>query len=296
MKLKYYGLLFAILSPFFSSIATIFQAGATKLLTPLIVASVGGILGSIALLLFVIISREKIDIKKIRNNWKDFSLMTLLRPLLGVTIFAFGLSATSAIKAIFFTKMEPYFVLGWYWLLKKEKIHRKYLILLAIHITGAILLSTGGKLGVFGKTQLGDLMVVVAMGFFSLSYIYGTRLSQKIGAKLSNSLTMGVAGILILPFALIFSPTIAWTFSLGWKYLIAYIILFNVIGLTLWFASLKTVKGWMVSALRSIGPIVGAPVAYFLLGETLSMTQIFGGIIVLVTSALIAREHIHTSD
>jgi len=296
MKLKHYGLLLAILSPMFSSIATIFQSGSTKLLTPLIVASIGSILGSIALLLIVIISREKIDTRKIRNNWKDLSFMTLLRPLLGVTIFAFGLSMTSAIKAIFFTKMEPYFVLGWYWILKKEKLHKKYLILLAIHLTGAILLSTGGNFGGLGKAQLGDLLVVAAMGFFSLSYIYGTRLSQKIGAKISNSLTMGIAGMLLLPFALIFSPAVVWTFSLGWKYLIAYVILFNVIGLTLWFASLKTVKGWIVSALRSLGPIVGAPIAWILLGETLSIMQIFGGLIVLITSALIAREHIRTSD
>lgn len=293
MKPIYYGLLFAILSPFFSSIATVFQSGATKLLTPLIVASIGGLLGGIALLSLVLLSKEKFNIKKIRKNLKDLTFMTFFRPVLGVTIFAYGLSMTGAIKAIFFTKMEPYFVLGLFWLLGREKIKIKHLILLTIHIIGAIVLSTGANFAAFGRAQFGDLLIISAMGLFALSYFYGTRLSRNLGAKISNSITLGIGGLILLPFALIFSPLNFFVSQpLGWTYLISYVILFNLIGLTLWFASLKTVKGWMVSALRSIGPLVGAPFAYFLFGETLSFIQIVGGVVVLITSALIAREHL----
>lgn len=105
------GLLFAILSPLFSSTATILKSGATKLLHPLLVTSFGAILGSAILLIFVFASREKISPKKIKSNLKEISLMTILRPLLGEIVFAYGLSLTGGIKAIFFTKAEPYFVL-----------------------------------------------------------------------------------------------------------------------------------------------------------------------------------------
>jgi len=56
----------------------------------------------------------------------------------------------------------------------------------------------------------------------------------------------------------------------------------------------KTVKGWIVSTLRYVGPILGAPVAYFLLKETLTLNQIFGAAIVVATSFLIVREHIRS--
>lgn len=296
MKPLHYGLMFAILSPLFSSIATILQSGAVKLLHPLVVTSIGGLSGSMILFILIILSKEKINSQKIRHNIKDITLMTVLRPLAGATSLAYGLSMTDGIKAIFFTKAEPYFVLLWHWLLKKEKINSRHLILLTIHIIGAIILSTGGILK-FGSAQFGDLLVVLAMGLFALSYIYGSKLSNKLGAKVSNAIVLGLGGIILLPFTLAFSPlTELMNERLGWTYFVSYVILFNVIGLTLWFASLKTVKSWMVSALRSLGPIVGAPFAYFLFRETLSLIQIIGGIIVLITSALIAREHLRIEN
>ena len=62
--------------------------------------------------------------------------------------------------------------------------------------------------------------------------------------------------------------------------------------MTMWLASLKSVKGWIVSALRAIGPIAGVPVAWLLFGEILTPIQILGGIIVLITSVVIAKEHL----
>ncbi|MBI2547128.1 MAG: DMT family transporter [Candidatus Aenigmarchaeota archaeon] len=292
MRRVHYGLVFAILSPFFSSIATILQSGATRHLHPLIIASMGGILGSLLLFIVILLTGEKINLTEIRKNLKNISLMTLLRPLAGTTIFVYGLSITEGIKAIFFTKAEPYFVLLWHWLLKKERVNPSHLILLAIHLAGAVILSTGGILK-FGKAQFGDMLVILAMGFFSLSYIYGSKLSTRLGSKISNAITLGLGGIILFPLMLIFAPVVqTLNETIGWTYFISYVILFNVVGLTMWFASLKTVKGWIVSALRSLGPIIGAPFAWLLLGETLSVVQIIGGSIVLVTSALIAREQL----
>lgn len=272
--------------------ATIFQSGATKLLTPMFVASVGSILGAI-IIFFILLSSGKLpSLKKIKENKFDLTTMTIFRFILGVAIFAYALSMTTGIKAIFFTKAEPYFVLLWFWLLQKGEIKKQHVALLGIHIIGAILLSTGGVLE-FGMGQLGDLLVIIAMGFFSISYIPGKKLSTSMGSKQSNFVTMGLGGLVLLPFALFLSPSSVWNvFSLGWTYFLAWIILFNVIGLTMWFAALKTVKGWMVSALRAVGPIAGAPLAWLLFGEMLTPMQIVGGLIVLFTSVIIAKEHL----
>lgn len=286
------GLLLAILSPFFSSMATILKSGATKLLHPLIVTSLGALLGSLILLILIYFSKERINLEKIRSNIKEISLMTFLRFLAGELAFAYGLSMTEGVKAIFFTKAEPYFVLFWHWLFKKEKIKTQHLLLLAVHVLGAIILSTGGILK-FSRGQLGDFLVILAMGFFSLSYIPGSTLSAKLGPRIANAISLGVSGIILLPLVFIFAkiPSLAEA-KTGWFYLVSYVILFNVIGLTLWFASLKSVKGWIVSALRSLGPILGIPFAYLFFGETLSVIQVVGGVIVLSTSALMARIHL----
>lgn len=288
------GLFFAIASPFLSSIATVFKGGAVKLLNPFVVLAFSSLVGGVILLFFLLLRRQKIDFKTLLENKADFLSLVLTRQILGEILFTVGLGLTDAIKAIFFTKVEPYFVLYWHWLLKKEKIKRRHFVLLAIHITGAILLSTGGKIGI-GKPQVGDLFIIAAMGLFSLSYLPASKLSKRLGAVQVNSSMLLIAGLLFLPLAVVFSESRVWSLSLGWGYLLGHTVIFTTIGLTFWFASLKTVKGWMVSALRSLGPLLGAPVAFLFLGETLSLIQLLGGAIVLTTSFLIAKEHLDSA-
>ena len=285
-------LVLAVLSPFFSSISTVFQAQAIKLLSPLTVSSIGAISGSLILFSVLFLRKGKINFEKLKIHRKEIVIMVILRSLLGQLLLAYGLSMTSGIKAIFFTKTEPYFVLFWHWLLKKEKVKPKYLVFLFFHIFGAIILSTEGNF-ILNKPQVGDLLIVLAVGLFSLSYSYGKVLTKNVGALTSNAITLGIAGLILFPFIFQAKPLLQPELHLtGWFYLSISVVLFNVIGLTLWFSSLKTVPAWIVSSLRALGPLLGAPIAFLIFGETLSTLQIVGGVIVLSTSFLIAREHL----
>jgi len=297
MKPKDYGLFFGVLSPLLSSMGVVLIAVAAKLLPPLFVASITGILGGIILFFSMFLFKEKFDLFQLKGNSKDLLKMLFVRGVFGAGIMTLGLSMTDGIKAIFFSKTEPFFVLGWHWLLLGEKIRKSHIILLTVHMTGAVILSTGGNFLAFGRTQLGGLFIIIAMMLFALSYIYGSRLSKSIGSRVPSAVTSGIGGLILLPISLFFVSSTVWDItSIGWVYMISFVILWNVFGLTFWFISLKTVKGWIVSALRSIGPIAGVPFAYFLFGETLNIIQIIGGIIVLITSALIAREHLRPKN
>ncbi|OGH08764.1 MAG: hypothetical protein A2152_00060 [Candidatus Levybacteria bacterium RBG_16_35_6] len=292
MNQEVLGIIFAILSPLFSSISTIFKTGAAKSLGPLVVVGIGGILGSLILFALAGIRREKISAKKIKANLRGIASIVCFRFLLGELLFTYGLSQTTAIKAIFFTKIEPYFVLLFAWLFLKEKIKGRYLILLTIHLIGAVLLSTGGNFNIVGQGQIGDLSVILAMALFALTYKEGKYLAEKIGPVLSSAISLLIASIIVLPFALLLTPLTSFTSSItGWAYLILYVVLFNVIALTLWFASLKSVKGWIVSTLRYVGPVLGAPFAYLLFGTSLNLIQVLGAFVILATSFVIAREH-----
>ncbi|KKQ29061.1 MAG: hypothetical protein US43_C0009G0008 [Candidatus Levybacteria bacterium GW2011_GWA1_37_16] len=286
---SYYGFIAAILSPFFSSVSTIFKSEAARDLSPLVVVSLGGILGSIILFIIAGIRKEKVSKKLLSHNIKDLAWIVVSRFMVGELVFTYGLVETSAIKAIFFTKIEPYFVLILGWLFLREKVKARNLLLLTIHLIGALLLSAGG---IFLIPRAGDLLVIVAMLCFASSYIVGKRISHAMGATLGSAIPMGIGSLILLPFALISSSPHLLSYSTkGWEYLIIYVILFNVIALSFWFSSLKLVKGWIVSALRYVGPILGAPVAYFMFGQTLNGTQMIGAGIIIVTSLLIAKEH-----
>ncbi|MBI2051483.1 DMT family transporter [Candidatus Roizmanbacteria bacterium] len=288
------GLIEAIISPFFSSLATIIAAQALKILNPLAVRSFGALFAALVLFAVIKKSKEKLDAKAIKSSIPDLSKLILLRPLIGNLFLVYGLSLTSGIKAIFFTKVEPYFVLFWHWFLRKEKVRLKHVVLLFFHIAGALILSTGGTFR-FERTQMGDLLIIISMFFLSLSYFYAEKFSKKLGAKSTVAVTEGIAGVVLLPFVFLFVPVNKYanlSLLVPWMYIIVAVLLFTVLSLTLWYSSLKTVKGWMVSALRSLGPILGAPVAWIFFGQKLTLIQIGGAVVILVTSSLIAYEHL----
>jgi drug/metabolite transporter (DMT)-like permease len=287
-------LLFALLSPIFSNIATVIASKGTKEIPPLLFLSIYSLIGSFLLLVILYASRKSINLKKIKGNLGDLSKVVALRGVAGNILLMFGLSITSGISAIFFTKMEPYFVLMWNWILKREKIRKTYLGLLSVHICGVVLLASGGAFA-FSGTELGDLLIIAAMALFALSYIPSRKISEEMGAVSSNIVTGAISGIIVLPFALLFLTGIGGIAHViqpsGWYYLFLYIFFFFMLALTLWFASLKGVKAWIVSALRAVGPLVGAPFAWIFFGQTLNTVQIIGAGIVLATSFVISIIH-----
>ncbi|HLC45310.1 MAG TPA: DMT family transporter [archaeon] len=284
---------FAVLASFLSSVSSITGVGVAKTLGAFTLGSLSQLLGGLMVFFSIKASNERVDWQKLRLHLRDFTFLVVLRCIIGMSLFAYGLGLTDAIKAIFFTKVEPYFVLAWSWLLRGEKIKASHAFLLLVHISGAVLLSTGGNLAGLGKSQAGDFLIIAAMGMLSLSYLPAKKLSIELGAKATNALTQVVGGLALLPLAVLFAPP-AKVLALevtGWVFLAIHSVLYNLVSQTLWYASLKTVQGWMVSALRALGPLLAAPVAFFLFGETLEPMQLVGAAIVLLTSLLMAREH-----
>ena len=285
------GLTLAVLSPFLSSIATIFYGEAVRLLNPFVALTFESFIGAIFIFLILIARRQKIDFSKIKTHKKDLILLILTRGIIGNLLITFGLTLSTGIKAIFFTKAEPYFVIFWFWIFTREKIEKKHLFLLFIHILGAILLSSGSLGFSFNSGQIGDFLIIAAVVFYALSYFPASKVVNHLGALQTNAITLFISGFVFLPFALLYYDPSGWSSHIGWIYLVVAAFTFNVLALTFWFASLKTIKGWMVSALRALGPLVGAPFAIIFFGESLTPIQIAGGAVVLATSFLIAREH-----
>lgn len=292
MRIKHSGLFFAILSPFLSSVSTVFKGAAVSILGPTLALSGGSLLGAGLLSMLLMIQRKRLPaiLPLFRNQ--NFLQLVVSRQIAGELLLVYAFTHTAAIKVIFLSKAEPYFVLLWFWLLGKENITVRHVVLLAIHIAGAVLLSTSGQLTSIGAPQFGDMLILLAMAMFSWSYFPAKKLSRQVGAVPITMATLLVAGVLLLPITIFLTSPSSFGNISGWGYLFVQTILFTTTSLTLWFASLKTVKGWMVSALRAVGPLVGAPFAFFFFGQTLTPVQLLGGGIVLLTSFLIAKEHL----
>ena len=286
------GIYAAIVSSILSSVGIVIHAETVRLLGPLAVCAFASLLGSALLFAYFRLTNTLPSQSELKENFKSLLILTVLRSVAGALLFVYALSLTSSIKAMFFTKAEPYFVVFWSWLFGRGGLSRKHILLLLLHVAAAITLSTGGDLSL-GKGQLGDLFVLAAMACSSLSYIVGKDVTRRIGARVTNAVTQLFGAVMLIPFALVLTPDSAWDISNpGWALLVLQVLMFNIIALTLWFYAIKSVDGWVVSALRAVGPLVAAPIAWVFFGQSLSALQVAAGALVLSTSALIAREHL----
>lgn len=289
------GLVFAIASSILSSIGAIYQAASAKVLGGVILACFGNLLGGFLLLLLLAARKQRVELAAIQKNSRDMLLLITLRSFVAALLFNYGMEYTTGIKVIFLTKIEPYFVLLWSWVLERQRVQRRHALLLVVHLGGAFLLSTGGSFNL-ESANLGDILIIMAIGCVSLSYFQAKNLTHALGSTATNAFSCLAGGLLLLPFAWQFIPELGGAHSdaeirRAWIFLIVYVVLFHVLALTLWFRSLRSVRPWMVSAFRATGPLVGAPFAWFFFGEELSFVQLIGGVLILITSAGIARVH-----
>ena len=282
------GIVAAILSSITSAVATVFLSGATHVIPPLMIAAYGAIVGSVGL---VFLSTKKHPSQEISPERLRTLLIriSVIKGFCCPILFIIGVSLTEGIRAVFFTKIEPYFVMAWAWLRHKESASPAEIFLLAIHLIGALLVSTRGEIHSIGASQIGDLLIVVTMLLSSFSYTDSKILGANLGGTYSAGMTGVLGGVGILLLALWVSPPAIPTLNKGWIFFGIHMVLWHMISHPLWYRALGSLKSWIVSALRAIGPLAGAPVAYLLLGEKLNRIQLVGGAIVLITSACIGR-------
>lgn len=282
--------LFAIASSVLSSVATIFKVQGLHYINPLAAACVGVLFAGVLTFVYLAITSNLPSWKSIIEARKPIIQLTLCRPIISNIVFTIGLSYTSAVEAIFLTKMEPYLVIFWIWLLDRVRPTGNHLVLLLLHVGGAILLSAGSHGMNHGVSWLGDLVIIVAVFSAALSYRYAPQVTRSLKPLQTAAVVELLGGLVTLP-VLFFVP--APTFShqelIGWMYVGVHSIVFYILSISLLYASLQGIEGWLSSALRATGPVVATPVAMIFLGETLTPIQALGAITVLVTSALISK-------
>ena len=154
------------------------------------------------------------------------------------------------------------------------------------------MLSTGGDMSALTNAQMGDLLVILALVFFTYTYFPGAKVSREIGTVGVNAVTNVLGGIMLIPFVFLFAPNASFALSGNGIFLFSgYLLAFYMTGLPLWYVALKTVKSWIVSSLLAISSIVGGILAFLWLGDVLTPIQLIGAAIILASSTLIAMQN-----
>lgn len=282
-------IVFAILSSTLSSVATLFKVQGVEHVPPILGASVGVLFAGLISFPYLALRGQLPSFAQLWGVRSPLIKLIIARPVISNILFTIGLTMTTGVKAVFLTKMEPYLVIFWVWVLDGKRPSGRHLNLLLIHIFGAILLSVG-DFSTLSAAQWGDAIIFVAVITSGLSYRFAPRVTAVLTPTQTAAVTETAGGLLTLPLALaLCSISFGPAEREGWMYLAFHSVLFYVLAVPLLYASLGGIEGWHSSALRATGPLTAVPIAYFFFGEQLSPVQLFGGLIVLMTSALVSR-------
>jgi hypothetical protein len=277
-----------LLASALSSIGWILEGEAIARLDPLSVVCCSLILGGVALLGIAhlrggnlkLAFKEAIDIR--------FVLFSIFRCALVSLLFGYCLTLTSSTKTMFLTKIEPYIVLLIQIIWLGHRTTLQHLTLLGIHIGGAVLLSTGGRI-TLSQDILGDLLILIAVTGHAATYHPARRFADKLGSLYASGFSQLIGGLALLPFMLATTNNLLLLTPerlTGWCYALATVLVFYILSSSLWFYSLKGIPSWLASALRSFGPLIAAPIAWLVFDQRLTNIQVFGALTVVLTSAL----------
>jgi len=280
------GVLAILCASMLSSIGWIFEGEAIARLAPVPVICVASLLGGACLLGLGACTGTR-SLKEILPHLTiAFLIFSIFRSGILSLLFGYCLTLTSSTKAMFLTKIEPYIVLLIQILFHGHRTTPAHLLLLGAHLAGAVVLSTGGSL-VLSTDRWGDILILVAVTGNAALYGPSQRYAQQMGAFYASGSSQLLGGIALTPLLLatpIHSFVGAPEHLVGWYYTLATVVVFYILSTGLWFFSLKEVPAWLASALRCVGPIIAAPIAWLVFGQGLTPLQSLGGLVVVGTS------------
>ncbi len=227
------------------------------------------------------------ELKKLTR--KDHSLILFIGitgSFLASLFFYYGISKTYAVNASLLVHAQPLFVafLGLYFL--KEKLNRNDLLGGFFMIVSAVLISsrTFGNLSSLRIFSFGDLMVLVSTFLWALVVIPAKHLLKKTSPAIIITIRFFISSLIFT--ALLLSLGRFGIFSV-------YGVGIGVItgfGYIFYYNGLKRLKATQTSIIELSAPFFAAVLAFFILGEILTILQLFGFILLALGIYFISKK------
>lgn len=262
--------IFGTLGPFVRNISA--SSGELALYRAIIAAVLVGI--------FLIITKQKLNFSHIK---KEF-------PLLLISGMAMGINWILLFEAYKYTTVSVA-TLSYYFapvivtlicpFLFKEKLGSKQIICFIMSTIGLVLIIGIGDAGKGAKDIIGILFGLGAAVFYA-SVILLNKFIKKVEG-LHRTLMQFIAAIIILvPYVAFTSGVTLGTMnSTGWVCLLVVGIIHTGITYCMYFTAIKDLPGQKTAILSYIDPLVAVVISVAVLGETITLPQIIGGVLIL---------------
>ncbi|SMC06836.1 Threonine/homoserine efflux transporter RhtA [Sulfobacillus thermosulfidooxidans DSM 9293] len=242
--------------------------------------TLNGVRWIISAVVLWLIVRKRGEIVPLLQEWKAFLLLGFIGMFLFSSLTYWGLTMVPAGEAGLLSGFTPLAVLVAGFVIAQDKVRLWQWLMVAVSIGGEILLLGGGA-----STQTGSIFGAVVLIFAALSWGVYTALGRRYRYRFSPLvLTTGAAVWGAIPSALLGIWNLSThpvTLSINSGLALLYVsTMASVVAFMMWSAGVNRLGSGTAAPYMNLLPVFTALLAVLLLHETLSATQLEGGLIV----------------
>lgn len=237
------------------------------------------VLAVLLLTVYLVCTKQKINFTSIK---KEFFLLLFSGIAIGINwilLFeAYKYTTISAATLSYY--FAPVIVTAVCPILFREKLTRKQIICFVMSTIGLIMITGIGNLG--GGSDLVGILFGLGAAVFYATVILLNKFIKNVDGIQRTFLQFLSAIIVLLPYVLMSSGvTLQNLNGTGWVNLLIVGLVHTGVTYCMYFSSLKELPGQKAAILSYIDPLVAVLISVVILGETMSIWQAVGGILIL---------------
>ncbi|MFQ5898132.1 MAG: DMT family transporter [Candidatus Methylomirabilia bacterium] len=176
----------------------------------------------------------------------------------------------------------------------KERLSRIQWLGVVCSGAGVLLVITNGRVAALRLQELraGDFVVLLAITGWTVYTIYGKRVLAVHSPAVATTMAYMLGTLMLLPLALLTAPLFPaprLASPTAWG-VVLYQALLGALAHVWWYEGVRAVGASRSAIFMNVQPLVGVVLAAGMLGETISVAQIMGGLGVVVGLALTTRQ------
>lgn len=192
-----------------------------------------------------------------------------------------SLNYTSVASSTVLVTLQPIFAFVGTYFFFKEKVSMKTIFSALIAITGSVIISWGDfKLS--GSAFFGDVLALIGCALVTAYLLFGQEVRKRLSLITYTFVVYSISTITLFFYVLIKGESFGPYSSADWFWFILLALIPNLLGHTLFNWAIKWVSTNVISIAILFEPVGAAILAYYIFSEALTLSQIVGGVVVLL--------------
>jgi drug/metabolite transporter (DMT)-like permease len=200
-----------------------------------------------------------------------------------------SLNFTSVASSTVLVTLQPLFAFIGAYLFFQEKLTGKAVISALLAVTGSFIISWG-DFRISGTALWGDILALLACALVTGYLLFGQTIRKRLSLITYTYLVYAISAVVLLFYVLIRGESLGPYPKEDWIYFLILAIVPTLLGHSLFNWSLKWLSTSTISMAILFEPIGASILAYWLLAEKILLTQVIGGMIIILGVTLFLME------